>query len=58
MTKTLTIFVSDHRSNSSLVVMTALGTTAEKSLVLNFEFGLLEFIWNLVFGAWNFHDFH
>jgi hypothetical protein len=27
------------------------------SVVLNFEFGLLGFIWNLFFGAWNFHDF-
>jgi hypothetical protein len=23
-----------------------------------FEFGSLGFVWNLVFDAWDFHDFH
>jgi len=27
------------------------------SVILNFGFGLLEFIWELDFGAWNFHGF-
>jgi len=26
--------------------------------ILNFEFRSLIFVWNLYFGAWNFHDFH
>jgi len=26
--------------------------------VLNFEFRSLIFVWDLYFGAWNFHDFH
>jgi hypothetical protein len=25
--------------------------------VFNFEFWSLVFVWDLVFGAWNFHDF-
>jgi hypothetical protein len=31
------------------------GRSESGLLVLNFEFGSLEFIWNLFFGAWNFH---
>jgi hypothetical protein len=31
-----------------------LGTMAGGPFVLNFEFDLLEFIWDLDFGAWNF----
>jgi hypothetical protein len=32
------------------------GIVVDGSFVWNFEFGLLEFGWDLIFGAWNFHD--
>ena len=38
--------------------MLPLRTTVDGAYVLNFEFGLLGFVCDLVFGAWNFHDVH
>ncbi len=58
MTKTFTTVVSHRFANIGLSVMMPLGTTVDKSFVWNFEFGSLGFILNLVFGAWNFHDFY
>jgi len=37
--------------------MMPLGAMANGSSVWIFEFGSLGFIWDLGFGAWNFHDF-
>ena len=34
------------------------GPTVDGSFVWVFEFGSLRFACDLVFGAWNFHDFH
>jgi len=38
--------------------MMQLDSTVGRSMVWNFEFGSLGFVWNLVFDAWNFHYFH
>jgi hypothetical protein len=37
--------------------MIALDPTVAGSFVWNFEFGSLGFIWDLVFGVWDFHFF-
>ena len=55
MTKTYTTVVSYCFVNPGLSVMVLLGINVDGSFVLNFEFESLGFIWNLVFGAWNFH---
>jgi len=54
MTKTLTAVDSHNFTRPGLPVMIQLGTHVNGSFVWNFEFGSLEFIWDLVFGAWNF----
>ncbi|CAB1075782.1 hypothetical protein D1AOALGA4SA_3593 [Olavius algarvensis Delta 1 endosymbiont] len=36
----------------------AIGTTINGTLVWNFEFGLMEFVWILIFVAWNFQYYH
>ena len=56
MTKTFVIVESHRFSNLGQVVMMPLGTTVERSVIWNFEFWLLVFVWDLVLGAWNFHD--
>ena len=56
MIKTFTVLVSHYITNPDPPVMMLLGTTVDGSFVLNFEFKSLGFIWDLVFGAWNFHD--
>jgi hypothetical protein len=58
MTKTFTDVVSHRFANLGLPVMIPLSKTVDGSFVWNFEFGSLRFIWDLVFGAWNFHNFH
>jgi hypothetical protein len=57
MTKTFALVGSHRLANPGQVVMMALGTTAERSVVWNFEFWSFVFVWDLVFGAWNFQDF-
>jgi hypothetical protein len=52
-----------HRSTASLRKPKSagdetVGHNLDGSFVSNFEFGSLEFIWELAFGAWNFHDLH
>jgi hypothetical protein len=37
--------------------MMPLGAMPDGSFVWIFEFGSLGFVWDLVFGAWNFRDF-
>ena len=58
MTETLTTVVSFRFVNPALSVIMQLVTTVDELLVWNFEFGSLGFVWDLVFGAWIFHDFH
>jgi hypothetical protein len=58
MTKTLTAVGPYRYGNLCPPVIMPFGTNAGGSGVWNFEFGSLEFVWNLGFGAWNFHDFH
>jgi len=58
ITKAFTIVVSHRFANPVLPVMIPQGTTVNGLLFWNFEFGSLGFVWDLVFGAWNFHDFH
>jgi len=38
--------------------MMPLDTTDEELLMGDFEFGSLGFIWDLVFGAWNFNNLY
>jgi hypothetical protein len=56
MTKTIDIVGSQCFVNPGQAVILPLGTIAERSVVWNLEFWSLVFIWDLVFGAWNFHD--
>jgi hypothetical protein len=58
MTKTFIRVVSNRYVNPGPPGMMPLGTLIEGLFVWNFEFGSLEFVWYLVFGAWNFHDFY
>ena len=53
MTKTFTAVVSHGFANPTLLVMMPLAATVDELFVWNFEFGLLEIICDLVFGAWN-----
>jgi len=55
MTKTLTTVDSYRLANPSFSEAVPLGTTADGSFVWDFEFGSLGLVWDLVFGAWNFH---
>jgi len=55
MTKTFANIASRQAAKSCEPAMMPLGT--EKSYVWIFEFGSLGFVWDLGFGAWNFHDF-
>jgi len=58
MSKTSPSIASQCFANPGQLVMMPLGLTTNGALVWNFEFGSLGFVWFLVFGAWNFHDFH
>ena len=58
MTKTFTTVVSHRFANPGLPVMMPLSTTVDRSFVWNFGFWSLEFICDLVYGAWNFQNFH
>ena len=58
MTKTFTTLVSCRFAKPALSVMIQLGTAVDILFVWDFEFGSLRFGCNLIFGAWNFHDFH
>jgi len=58
MTKTSAQVVSHRFLEPVLPVMITVGTALDGSFVSNFEFGSLGFIWNLLFGAWIFHDSH
>jgi hypothetical protein len=51
MTKTFTAVVSYGFANPTLSVMMPLAANVDESFVRNFEFGLLEIICDLVFGA-------
>jgi len=52
MTKTCTEVVPYRFAKFVLPEIIAFSTNVDRSFVWNFEFG------SLVFGAWNFHDFH
>jgi hypothetical protein len=58
MSKTFPAIALHPFANPDQPVMMPLGLTTNGTLVWNFEFGSLGFVWVLVFGAWNFHDFH
>ncbi|UCD79987.1 MAG: hypothetical protein JSW26_00715 [Desulfobacterales bacterium] len=58
MTKTFIPVLSPCFAYFGLPVMMPLDKTEEEFFVWNFEFGSLGFVWDLVIGAWNFHDFH
>jgi len=58
MTKTFTTTASHRLTNTGQSAMMQLDLTTIDKLVWNFEFGSLGFIWVLIFGAWNFCDFH
>ena len=58
MTKTLPTVLSHRVASPDLPVMMPLSLTVDGPIVWNFEFGSLGFVWNLGFGAWNFHDLH
>jgi len=58
MTKTFTTLLTRSFAKPGLSVMIQVGTTLAESFVWNFEFRSLEFVWDLDFGAWNFHGFH
>jgi hypothetical protein len=57
MTKTFTTIISLAFTNPGLTLAMLLTTIAGESLFGDFGFGSFEFIWDLVFGAWNFRDF-
>ena len=57
MIKTFTAVEPYRCTNLCCQLEMPFGTNADGVCVLNFEFGSLGFVWNLVFGAWNFHDF-
>jgi hypothetical protein len=54
MTKTFTSVFSDRFANPGPILMMVTGINADGSFVWNFEFRSLGFVWDLVFGAWNF----
>ncbi|UCD81563.1 MAG: hypothetical protein JSW26_09120, partial [Desulfobacterales bacterium] len=57
MTKTFPKIAARHDLKSGEPGIMPLGAMADGSSVWIFEFGSLGFVWDLVFGAWNFHDF-
>jgi len=58
MTKTFTPVVLYRSVHLWLTVIVTLVATIDGSVILNFEFGSLGFIWDLIFGAWNFVSLH
>jgi hypothetical protein len=58
MTETLTALTLDRNTYPDQLMMMQIITNVYGSVVWNFEFPSLEFVWNLVFDAWNFHDLH
>jgi len=57
MTEAFTTMVAHRFVSSSEPGMMPLGAMVGGSLVWAFEFGSLGFVWNLVTGTLNFHDF-
>ena len=53
MTKIFVAVVPYRFGNFDPPVVIPFGTKVRESCVWNFEFGSLEFVWNLVLGAWN-----
>jgi hypothetical protein len=56
VTKTFAKIAARHDVKSGEPGMMPADTMADGSFVWIFEFGLLGFVWDLVFGAWNFHN--
>jgi len=57
MTKTFTTIAALRMLKPGAIGMTPLDAMAGGSFVWVFEFGSLGFGWDLVIGAWNFHNF-
>jgi hypothetical protein len=57
MTKTFARIAARRDGKSGEPGMMPLRAMTGGSFVWIFEFGSLEFVWDLVFGAWNFHGF-
>jgi hypothetical protein len=55
MTKTFSTFVLHLFATPDQPEMMPYYPSIKRPHVWNFEFGSLEFIWDLIFGAWNFH---
>jgi len=58
MTKTFSAVAPYRCINLCQPVIMPFGTNAGGSGVWNFEFGSLGFSCDLIFGAWNFNNFH
>jgi len=58
MTKTFAAVIPYRCGSICLPVIMPFCTNTRGSGVWDFEFGSLEFVCYLVFGAWNFYDFH
>ena len=57
MTKNYTAAVSLRFAGPDLLGKMPLGILGDESLIWNFEFWPLGFIWDLVLGSWNLRDF-
>ena len=58
MTQTFISAISHPSIGLSIQKESGFGTAVDWAFVWNFVFGLLGFVCDLVFGAWNFRDFH
>jgi hypothetical protein len=58
MTKTFTTPVSHGLANPGEPKMISFGAIVDGPIAWVFEFGSLRFVWDLIIGAWNFHDFN
>jgi len=56
MTQTTPTAGSHRFEKRGLTIMTPRGIIAPGSIVWNFEFGSLGFVWDLIFGDWNLKD--
>jgi hypothetical protein len=57
MTETDITALSQRLAFPDLLIRMLLRITVDEPFVWNFEFGSLEFIWDLSFVAWNFYEF-